>query len=1136
MLIKEAEKSYNHKNIEKKVQEDWIKNQIYSKTNKLRERGPKYSFLDGPPYCSGEIHLGTAWNKIIKDVYLRFKSMKGFYLRRQPGWDTHGLPIEHKVEQLLNIKNKQQIEEDIGIANFVAKCKEFALKNKDTMTHQFESLGIWMDWDEPYVTFDPKYMESCWWTLKKAHEKNLLIKDKGVISWCPRCETALAAAEIDYEDKEDPSIYVKFQTTESILNNSDNPNNLKEYLLVWTTTPWTLPANLAVCMNPEFDYSFIEIGDEILILATDLVETILGPNVKIIQIKKDTGDLNEEGNPIKEIEKHRETIYKIIKVMKGRDFEGKSYIYPFLDQISEQKAFDEDNNLFNVHTILPGDHVELGEGTGFVHTAPGHGPDDFEIGKKYNLPIFCPVNEEGKFTIKDGKYSGEFVKNSNQDIINDLKLKDLLFREEIIKHRYGTCWRCKTSIIYLATEQWFLKITEIKDKMLSETEKVEWIPKWAGQGRFHDWVENARDWTISRQRYWGIPIPVWICDSCQKIKVIGSIEELKENSINEITANDEKLVHRPHVDEIIFKCDCNTSSNIDISSSTNGLMKRIPDVLDVWIDSGVAGWAALHYPQKKDKFDEWFSYDFITEGHDQTRGWFYSQLGVGVISFDKVPYKKVLMHGFVLDEMGKKMSKSLGNVAQPENVIEQYGADILRFYLLWASKPWDDLKFLWDELDNIKKMFNILWNVYVFSTTYMSIDEFNPENCNIEDKNSIVLRDEDKWIISRANSLAKEVEEDFDKAFFHQATRKINHFILEDLSRWYVRLIRGRTWVEKNDPDKLGAYFGLYTSIKIFIKVLAPIAPHITEKIYENFVKGVESNIKESIHMENWAYDQNAIDEDLEMKMDVVRDIIESSARARDVAKYKLRWPVSEITVVSEDDSIIEAVDHLKSVIMDQSNVKKVISTNEFKNLKFIAKPNLKTLGPRLRQDMKPVKKFLAESDGNQIKHDLEINNNVNVIIPNSNEDGSDKIIKLSNEDILFDNELPEDIVSSDFEGGNVFINIRITPGILSEAMARELIRRIQDMRKDKDLDVEANIDVLVQTSDKFKDIVYNQIQFISNEVRAKSISFDNIDVINSINNENNNSKYIKEWKIEDENIIIQIENSLDKDIWLNID
>ena len=1119
MPIKEAEKSYNHQKIEKKVQKAWVDNQVYSKTNALREDGPQYSFLDGPPYCSGEIHLGTAWNKIIKDSYLRFKSMKGFSLRRQAGWDTHGLPIEHKVEQLLKIKHKQEIEESFGIANFVRKCKEFATKNKGLMTKQFEGLGVWMDWDKPYVTFDSRYMESCWWTLKKANEKNLLLKDKRVISWCPRCETALAAAEIDYEEKEDPSIYVKFPVSEAILDSLDNPDGLKEYFLVWTTTPWTLPANLAVCMNPNFDYSFIKFlnnnaNEGILILASDLVEEIFGPPVKITYKKIDTGELDDDGKAIKVTEEMKTPIYEVLKVLKGSDLQGKSYIYPLLSEIPKQVEFDEDLNLANVHTILPGEHVELGEGTGLVHTAPGHGPDDFEIGKEYNLPIFSPVDESGDFLPEAGKYSGEFVKDANSDIIDDLKNKGLLLREEVIEHRYGTCWRCKTPIIYIATEQWFLKVTEIKDKMLEEIKNVEWVPKWAGEGRFHDWVDNARDWTISRQRYWGIPIPIWICEECGEMKVIGSVEELKENSLTEITASGEDLVHRPYVDDIIFKCD---------SPNCNGEMKRIPDVLDVWIDSGVAGWAALYYPQEEEMFDRWFPYDFITEGHDQTRGWFYSQLGAGVIAFDKVPYNKVLMHGFVLDEDGKKMSKSLGNVVQPEDVIEGYGADILRFYLLWASKPWDDLKFVWEELKNIQKMFNILWNVYVFSTTYMALDNFNPENCLIdgkidEDNGNIILKDEDKWIISRVNTLAKDVEEDFNNLFFHQATRKINNFILEDLSRWYVRLIRGRTWVEKDDPEKLGAYYGLYTAIESLIKVLAPIAPHVTEEIYENLVKDVKANSKLSIHMEDWKYDNNLIDKSLEKKMMIGRNIIEASSRARDVAKYKLRWPVSDITVVSQDEDVLKAVKHLESVIKDQSNAKNLITATEFENLKFIAKPNLKTLGPRLRQDMGAVKQFLTETDGNDIKSQLESNGELEVPISSAGEDGTNKIIILSDEDVLFDTELPEEVVSSEFEGGSVFVNTQITPQILSESMARELIRRIQDMRKDKDLDVEANIDVVVDASDKFKEVIANQIDFIANEVRANKISFDDIDL-----NEDNIDQYNKKWKIEEEELIVKI-------------
>ena len=1105
MPLKEAEKSYQYNQIEENVQKFWDKNQIYSKVNTLRKNGPQYSFLDGPPYCSGKIHLGTAWNKVIKDTLLRFKSMNGFSLRRQAGWDMHGLPIEHKVEELLGIGSKQEIETGIGIANFIEKCKEFALENKLAMTNQFKTLGVWMDWEKPYMTLDPNYMESAWWTLKQAHKKNLLTQDKRVISWCPHCETALAAAEIDYEEKEDPSIYIKFPLKEQLLISEENTENLQEYVLVWTTTPWTLPANLAICINPGFEYSFVKLNGEILILASNLVETVLGPEFIIHKTKIPSENEEEEDKIIEE----KEVKYEIIKTIQGDTLQGLKYVYPFLSEIPKQNEFDQ---LDNVHTILPGDHVELGEGTGCVHTAPGHGPDDFEIGKEYNLPIFCPVDESGNFTSDAGVYANGFVKDLNNQIIDDLINKNRMYLNETIAHRYGICWRCKTPIIYLSTEQWFLKVTDIKEKMLSQIEKVQWVPKWAGEGRFHDWVENAKDWTISRQRYWGIPIPIWVCPDCGELEVIGSVDELKSKSLEDITTTDENLVHRPYVDDIKIEC-----------PKCQSTMTRIPDVLDVWIDSGVAGWASLYYPKKEESFKQWYPYDFITEGHDQTRGWFYSQLGTGVIAMDQVPYKKVLMHGFVLDEYGKKMIKSLGNVVSPEEVIEKYGADVLRFYLLWACKPWDDLKFVWDELNNVKKMFNILWNVYVFSTTYMALDNFNPKSCN---EDNMTLRDEDKWIISKVNSLAKEVGEDIDDLLFYQATRKINQFILDDLSRWYVRLIRGRTWVESDDPDKLGAYYGLYTALTSLIKIMAPITPHISEELYQNLVVDVLDNAKESIHLEDYVYSEELIDEGLEHEMDIVRDIIEAGARARDVARYKLRWPVTDITVVSENDDVFEAVNHLKDVIKDQSNTKEVLTSKEFEELSFIAKPNLKTLGPKLKGDLAIVKNYLTSADGNQIKEDLKNNGMITVV--GNDRQGNEKSIELSSEDVLFDSELPDDFVSSEFEYGNVFVNTKVTPEILSEAMARELIRRIQDMRKDMDLDVEENINVTVNCSNEFKDTINSQSDFISHEVRASTFILNSVDeckLSNSISSldDDISSEYTKQWKIEDEEIVVKI-------------
>ncbi|MGI6482923.1 MAG: isoleucine--tRNA ligase [Methanobacterium sp.] len=1043
MAIKEAPRSYQSLVIEEKIQKFWDQNQIYQHTKELRQDQPKFSFLDGPPYCSGRIHLGTAWNKIIKDSFLRFKSMSGFNVRRQAGWDTHGLPIEHKVEGILGLKSKKEIETKVGIENFVNKCKKFALENQALMTKQFEMLGVWMDWDNPYITLDNKYMESCWWTLKRAHEKKLLVNDQRVITWCPRCETALALAEIDYENKEDPSIYVKFPLK----------GKKKEFILVWTTTPWTLPANLAVCVHPDFDYVYVksEASEEVYLLAEALVESTF---------------------PDQE--------YQILKRVKGSDLEGIEYEHPLPGEIPFHKNFE--------HRILSGKHVTLTEGTGCVHTAPGHGPDDFEIGKKYGLPIFCPVDEAGIFTSEAGKYEGKFVKDADDNIMADLEVHQLLYKKTTIDHRYGFCWRCKTPIIYLATKQWFLKITSIKNQMLSELDNVEWIPSWAGESRFRNWIENARDWTISRQRYWGIPIPIWLCEDCEKIEVVGSIQELREKIVEGKLEGD--FIHRPHVDEIKLGCSC------------GGKMQRTPDVLDVWIDSGVAGWAALYYPQEKEMFEEWYPYQFITEGHDQTRGWFYSQMGCGVIALDSVPYQRVLMHGFTLDEEGKKMSKSLGNVVEPDEVIEKYGADILRFYLLWGNKPWDDLKFNWEEVGTVNKMFNILWNVYVFSTTYMSLDEFNPTLYNPDD---LKFRDEDRWITSRINSVALEVTNALDSLHLHKATRSLNHFILEDLSRWYVRLIRGRTWVEKEDPDKLGAYFTLYHVLKKLITILAPIAPYITEEIYQNMVLGVEEDAPESVHMLDWEVDEEAIDQDLEDNMVILRDIIEACAHARDIARYKLRWPVREIIIVSDDPRVMKSTSELQDILLEQANAKKYTSSAEFKDLKIIAAPNMKTLGPKLRSDVPKVASYLSSTNGADVIAELESNGEYLVEL-------DDITIVLEEGDVLFETELPDNVVSAEFSGGSVFVDTELTPDILSEAMSRELIRRIQDMRKDLDLDVEANIDVYVDCSPEFRKMVEPHLNFVSHEVRAHNLLFDSVD-----------GDYSKKWNIEKHELSIGI-------------
>jgi isoleucyl-tRNA synthetase len=697
-MLKDAGQ-YNAKSLEENIHKFWDEIDAYSQVREQRIDGQKFFFVDGPPYTTGRIHLGTAWNKIIKDSILRYKSMKGFHVLDRAGWDMHGLPIEVKVEGVLGFKSKKDIEK-YGVGNFVAKCKEFALSHRDEMTLQFQNLGVWLNWKDPYMTLRDEYIEAAWWTLKKAHEKNLLERGRRVVNWCPRCETAIADSEVEYSDVSDPSVYIKFPV-------ADEENT---FIVIWTTTPWTIPANIAVAVHPSFEYVRVRVSkndkEEILIMAKELLKNVL----KQGRYKKS----------------------EILETILGEDLKIE-YKAPLGHKVPKQNTFP--------HNVYLADFVTA-ENTGCVHIAPGHGIDDFELGMKHKLPIFCPVGPDGKYTEEAGEYKGMHVREANKVVIDDLSEKDLLLSSGNISHRYGHCWRCKTPIIYLATEQWFLKVTDLKEKMLEEIKNVKWYPDWAGSARFADWVKGSRDWCISRQRYWGIPIPVWICDFCGEVEVMGTMEELKNRSgVKNLTD-----LHRPYVDNIHIKC-----------SKCEKRMSRVPDVFDVWFDSAVASWATLNFPRDDKTYKEWWPADFITEGHDQTRGWFYSQMGASMVSFGKAPYKSVLMHGFTLDTEGKKMSKSLGNVVSPDDVINKYGAESLRLYVLSQNAPWDDLKFVWEEVGTINRMLNILWNVYRFPLPYMILDNFNPVDAK-DRLATLSLRIEDKWILSRVQSLIKKVE------------------------------------------------------------------------------------------------------------------------------------------------------------------------------------------------------------------------------------------------------------------------------------------------------------------------------------------------------------------------------------------
>ena len=983
-MIKQVRANYDAPAIEKEIQDSWMSDRTYERTKELRADGEKFYFLDGPSYTTGSIHLGTAMNKTIKDILIRYWRMKGFNVRDQPGFDMHGLPIEVQVEKKVGLRSKKDIEE-FGIDKFVETCRKFALELQGSMTEQFRQLGVWMDWNNPYQTLRPEYLEAAWWTISRAHDRGLLDPAKRVLTWCPRCETALAEAEIEYWDEDDPSIMVRFPVKDE-----------KCSLLIWTTTPWTLPANMAVAVHPDFDYVRAEFtgssGKETLIILASEVD----------KIRKLGGYDN----------------VKTLVKMKGRELEGKEYTPPF----GIDEAFMKRSEW--THKVVLADYVEA-DNTGLVHTAPGFGPDDYETGKRYGMEPFCPVNEAGRFTDAFPMMAGQKVRAANAEIAKHLDEKGILFSSSRIKHRYGHCWRCKSPIIYRNTDQWFIKVSEIKTDMLAEIDRVKWIPEWAGSSREKNWVEGARDWCISRQRYWGIPIPIWVCD-CGERRVVGTYRELREGK----GYTEGMDTHRPWIDCVTFEC-----------SNCGNTMSRVKDVLDVWFDSGVAAWATLGFPSDDSEFKKWWPAKFITEAHDQTRGWFYSQMAAGVISFDTAPFNEVLMHGWVLDPKGQKMSKSKGNVIEPLDVIKEVGADSLRFYLIRVNSPWEDTAFQKDGPRNARKVLNTYWNVVNFASTYMSIDNYDPSDHTFESMKGH-FRKEDLWMISKTERMKREVTENTDSRNLHKVGRVLEDYILEDLSRWYVRLVRDRTWSESEDAenDKKASYFTLHYAIMNAALSMAPVCPHIAEEVYRHM-----GGSKDSVHMEDWpSFDENLIRDDLEYGMRLVQDIVEIMASERQKKNVKLRWPLKSVVIHGESDDVNSMVRIFSHVLAQQGNVKEV--------------------------------RYL--------------------------DSGSECLCTKK-----------VDVSSVSFGPGNIYIDFEMTEDMEAEGYARELIRRIQQMRKDMKLDVEQYINCSVSADDDMIRFFDVWSKHIANEVRANTIVF----------TDSPTGEDVKTWDVRGKDIVIGI-------------
>ncbi|WP_122089477.1 isoleucine--tRNA ligase [Halalkalicoccus subterraneus] len=1030
----EVPDQYDPEALEKRVFDHWEEVDAYEQTKEAFADEEPFFFVDGPPYTSGAAHMGTTWNKSLKDAYIRHIRMRGHDVTDRPGYDMHGLPIETKVEERLGFENKKDIEE-FGMENFIAECKEFADEQLEGLQNDFKSFGVWMDWDDPYKTVSPEYMEAAWWGFSQVAERGLVDQGKRSISQCPRCETAIANNEVEYEDREDPTVYVEFSLSER-----------EGSLVIYTTTPWTIPANEFVAVGEELTYQKVRAtrdGEEdVLYVAADCVENVLS--------------------------KGRYDEYEVEEELSGSKMLGWEYDHPLSEEVPDNPDSEGTRQVYHA------DYVEA-EDTGLVHSAPGHGEVDFERGTELGLPIFCPIGGDGVYTAEGGAYEGQFVKDADEGITADLAEKGLLVASGTITHSYGHCWRCDTPILQMATDQWFITITDVKEELLDNIEDSEWHPQWARDNRFRDFVENAPDWNVSRQRYWGIPIPIWVPEDwsgeMSEVIVIGSREELAERVDGDVDPQEVDL-HRPTVDDLTITEEGTT-------------YERVPDVFDVWLDSSVASWGTLDYPGEQEAFEELWPADLIMEAHDQTRGWFWSQLGMGTAALGEVPYDEVLMHGFANDSEGKKMSKSVGNVVQPHEAIQRHGSDAMRLFLLSVNPQGEDMRFSWDEMATMERNLNILWNVFRFPLPYMRMDGFDPEETDLESVDAH-LELVDEWILARLQTVTREMTEAWDDFRQDQALSALMDFVVEDVSRFYIQVVRERMWDEEDSPSKNAAYATLYHVLREVCALLAPYAPFVTEEIY-GALTGDRGH--DTVHMLEWPEEEEYwTDERLETDIELVRAVEEAGSNARQRAERKLRWPVSRVVVAAGDDRLAEAVARQQELLEERLNAREVhviASEERFEDLAYSATADMSVLGPAFGDQAGEVMGALNEARIDEPSLDA-------LETAVSTELGEE--VELRAEMIEFTEETPEAISGSriTIEGdglGVVYVDTELTEEIESEGYAREVIRRVQEMRKELDLPLDASIRLALDIADdRIAGFVSEHEELIAEEVRAAEL------------------------------------------------
>ena len=1037
---------------EKEVGKFWKENDIFRKSMESRKQGPTYTFYDGPPTANGKPHIGHVLTRVIKDMIPRYRTMKGYYVPRKAGWDTHGLPVELEVEKMLGLNGKEQIEE-YGMEPFIKKCKESVWKYKGMWEDFSQTVGFWADMDNPYVTYDDNFIESEWWALKEIWNKKLLYKGFKIVPYCPRCGTPLSSQEVaqGYKTVKERSAIVRFKVVGE-----------DAYFLAWTTTPWTLPSNVALCVNPDDTYCKVKAADGYTYyMAQALLDSVLG---KLAD--------KENGTPA----------YEVLETYTGKDLEYKEY-EPLYQCAADVAAKQHKKG----HYVTCDTYVTMSDGTGIVHIAPAFGEDDANVGRKYDLPFVQFVNGKGEMT-EETPYAGLFVKKADPEVLKDLDAQGKLFDAPKFEHEYPHCWRCDTPLIYYARESWFVKMTAVRDDLVRNNKTVNWIPQSIGEGRFGNWLENIQDWGISRNRYWGTPLNIWECEGCGHQESIGSRAELAERSGNPDAAKVE--LHRPYIDEVTFVCpDCGK------------IMRRVPEVIDCWFDSGAMPFAQHHYPfENKELFQQQFPAQFISEAVDQTRGWFYSLMAESTVLFNRAPYENVIVLGHVQDEKGQKMSKSKGNAVDPFEALEKFGADAIRWYFYINSAPWLPNRFH-DKavVEGQRKFLGTLWNTYAFFVLYANIDEFDATKYTLDYDKLPVM---DKWLLSKLNTVIKAVDNNLDHYAIPEAARALDEFV-DEMSNWYVRRCRERFWAKGMEQDKINAYMTLYTALVTICKCAAPMVPFMTEEIYQNLVRSIDANAPESIHLCDFPVANEAyINEELEQNMEIVLKVKGMGHAARNTANIKIRQPLGTMFIKGVD----ELPEFYEDIIRDEVNVKKLVFTDDVREFtSYTFKPQLRTVGPKYGKQLGGIQKTLATLDGNAAMDQLNAEGAIKFDV-----DGV--IVELTKDDLLIDIAQKPGYVAEADNTMTVVLDTNLTEELVEEGYVLELISKIQTMRKDSGFEVMDHIRVALNGNDKLSEVAAHNEKTIADKVLAEEI-VKNQELANT-----------KEWNINGENVTIGVE------------